>query len=130
MSSSNSRPKPKRRRKLEKLTPFLWRRREWGGAGAWYLHWCQGCKHAHVFPVGHVDLHNWTFNGDLKQPSFSPSMLIYSGGWQRPDGREVPRRVHCHYFLTNGALLFQSDSPHEFSGQAAPLEPIPHDYAF
>jgi hypothetical protein len=110
---------------LEKLTPFLWRR------GPNYLHWCQGCKEGHVYPTARVNGPNWSFNGNVQSPSFTPSMLIYiPAGNYGEDNKFVPQRTRCHYYLTDGRLAFCTDSPHEFSGQTVPLEPIPEDYGF
>jgi hypothetical protein len=110
---------------LIKHTPFLWQR------GPNYLHWCQGCKCGHVYPTGRTNGPNWSFNGNVEKPSFSPSMLIFiPAGPYGENDENVPQRTICHYFVTDGQIRFCGDSPHQFAGQNLPLLPIPEDYGF
>lgn len=89
-----------------------------------YSHWCQGCNHAHTYYVqgGH---HNWTFDGNIESPTFTPSMRMF----RKRTGEDTELTI-CHYFLTNGEIQFLSDCLHKFAGQTLPLEPIPADYGF
>jgi hypothetical protein len=90
-----------------------------------YGHWCPGCNHFHPYfrtepyptPMyGPI----WQFDGDEMKPSFSPSMRVFGGGYERkmPDGtmRRVPEVTHCHYHLQKGRLNFCADSPHALRG--------------
>lgn len=76
------------------------------------LHWCPACDCAHVFnvekplPNGAV----WSWDSNLKAPSFHPSMHIVG---------------LCHYWLRNGVLEFCPDSQHALAGQTVPLPDIP-----
>lgn len=97
-----------------------------------YGHWCPGCKHFHpYFRIKHTRTQDkgplWTFNGDEDNPTFGPSMLVYSGGFDRKmdDGtvKQVPRCTHCHYHLQAGKLNFCPDSPHELAAQSGILLP-------
>lgn len=117
---------------LEKLTPYLWRRRlKPPKQGALYLHWCQGCGHAHSYPVeGARPNVNWTFNNKPESPSFTPSMLIFIPQRTRENGEVVPQKTTCHYYVTDGQIQYQGDCPHQYSGQTLPLQPIPDDYGF
>ena len=115
---------------VEKLSPFLWRRRRKDGQGAYYLHWCQGCGHTHTYPVGGAYTTNWTYDGSIEAPSFSPSMLIYIPERKLEDGTVLPQKTRCHYYVTAGKILYQGDCPHEYSGKTLPLAPIPEDYGF
>lgn len=104
--------------KAEKLSPYLWKR------DGMYLHWCQACKCGHIYNTLREGGPNWTFNGNIEKPSFTPSMLIYD---PLPDGG---RRTICHYFVTDGEIIYQPDCPHALAGQKLPLEPIPKNWGF
>jgi hypothetical protein len=56
----------------------------------------------------------WTFNGNIEQPTFSPSFRQHIG-----DG------IICHYTVTDGQLNFCSDSMHSLAGCTVPLPEIP-----
>ncbi len=81
---------------------------------------CPACGHKHVFAVG-MPFDNdaqWTFNNNLKWPSFSPSMKI---SW--PELDEDKRRINkvCHFFVTDGMIKYQGDSTHRFRGKILAL---------
>lgn len=80
-----------------------------------WAHWCPACEEAHVFAVDRAFANGacWTFNGNLDEPSFQPSMRI-----------RVGPRV-CHYFLTKGQLAFCGDCTHALRGQTVPLPAFP-----
>lgn len=101
---------------VEKLTPKLWRRRMKDGSGAYYMHWCPGCKHAHTYPVGSRSAPNWNFDGNIEAPSFTPSMLIFRPAHN--DGEfNHPQESICHYYLTAGVINYQNDCRHELAGK-------------
>lgn len=92
-----------------------------------WAHWCSACEEMHVYQVGVKDRPNWTFDGNLDAPSFSPSMLIR---W----GRKVPGYENhpdmdaggvCHYFLTAGRIAFCGDSTHSLAGKTIDLPDLP-----
>jgi len=68
-----------------------------------YMHWCSGCQITHPLPD------SWTFNGDLERPTFSPSFKQMIGD------------VTCHYFITNGDIVYCADSWHGLAGKTVPL---------
>lgn len=98
------------------------------GAGA-YFHWCPACEEMHPLPD------SWTFDGNLEQPTFSPSFKQegvrrvfqdgrWTGEWVRDaNGNTVP--VVCHYILTAGILHFQADCTHAMAGQTVLLPKLP-----
>jgi hypothetical protein len=100
-------------------------RRQVGG----YAHWCPGCEEMHRLPD------RWTFNGDLENPTYSPSFKHlgmqtvkvngeWNGEWVRDtQGKPVP--FICHYILTAGVLNFCGDSTHSLAGKSVPLPPLP-----
>lgn len=100
-----------------------------------WSHWCPGCGHAHIFNVEQptraypefniVGGVKWTFNGDMERPTFGPSMHISYGGFTSPEGKQIPRKTSCHYYLSNGALQFLSDCEHALAGQTVPLPDFP-----
>lgn len=70
---------------------------------------------------------SWTFDGNLDEPSFSPSFLHTIGaGRERHDGASTTTHPEiCHYVLTKGILNFCSDCHHELANQSVPLPDIP-----
>ena len=87
----------------------------WRGDGRFY-HWCPACECMHPLP------HSWTFNGDLKHPTFHPSFKhggyrcvykdgIWTGEWVR-DQYGRPMDGTCHYIITDGKIQFCPDSWH------------------
>lgn len=95
---------------------------DYGIVRLWF--WCPGCDEPHA-PVVATPLHPngsepvWTWNGDLENPTISPSVLVRYG---RLSGQE-PVRV-CHLFLKEGKLEFLSDCTHELAGQTVELPPF------
>lgn len=94
-----------------------------------YAHWCPGCGEMHPLPD------QWRFDGNLENPTFSPSFLHssykramrdgqWTGGWER-DANDCLVRMVCHYILTAGVLNFCGDSTHALAGQAVPLPKLP-----
>ena len=87
------------------------------------LFWCPGCKGLHQVPTQNTHANNWGFNGDLKKPTFTPSILTQiapDGTWQ----------TQCHSFVTDGKIQFLTDSPHALAGQTVELEEIEIESSF
>ncbi len=74
-----------------------------------YLFHCPGCDFPHVYYVGPGQ---WTFNGDLNKPSFTPSLL---NTW--PDGR-------CHLYVTDGKIIYCGDCSHGLAGQTIEMADV------
>lgn len=66
--------------------------------GVWMAK-CPACGNCHGFDS------RWTFNGNVDNPTFSPSMLV-----------KVKGNI-CHSFLTDGHWVYLSDCTHELKGQ-------------
>jgi len=93
--------------------------------GSNYLINCPGCKQTHT--VGP----SWQFNGDLENPTFSPSVLVKSGHYashHKPGddcwcthnertGRSTFKCTVCHSFIRDGQWQFLSDCTHELAGK-------------
>lgn len=78
---------------------------------------CPGCETfgkgsgLHMLPVGGdvpAGRPRWTFDGNLQEPTLSPSILTRYG-----DGV-------CHSFLRAGRFEFLSDCTHALAGQTVP----------
>jgi len=87
-----------------------------------YHHWCPACGQAHGIatikrtPSSPV----WSFNGDLERPTFHPSVRCFHT--DRDTGKQ---ETLCHYFVTDGQIVFCADNPHELNGQTVPLPEFP-----
>jgi len=83
-----------------------------------YMIMCPGCKSGHMFDTNHpTQKRNWGFNGDLMKPTFTPSMLVYTG-----PGRHTEHQ--CHSFVTDGRIRFLDDCEHDLKGKIVDLEPF------
>jgi hypothetical protein len=61
----------------------------------------------------------WTFNGDMENPTFTPSLLIHEAKW--PDGEVAHPR--CHLFVRNGKIDYCNDCGHAYAGkQGVPMQ--------
>ena len=73
-------------------------------------HWCPACQEVHILPD------SWTFNGDVKKPTFSPSFKHTFHKWEGEPGSEqaraTKRQIVCHYIITDGRIQFCPDSWH------------------
>ncbi len=85
-----------------------------------YLFWCPGCEGLHAFHTeNHGDNPVWKFNGDLNNPTFSPSLGVIGTSKKGYD---------CHLFLRNGKLQFQKDSKHALAGKTVELPDLPEEW--
>lgn len=72
---------------------------------------CPGCGYGHpVTVVPQPDRDHWEWNGSLRQPTFSPSILV-----------TLDEDRVCHSFVENGQIRFLPDSCHHLAGQTVPL---------
>jgi len=72
----------------------------------------------------HVFGKTWEFNGDMKKPTFTPSLMV-SYGWT-VDG--VRQQRQCHSRLIDGEWQFLNDCTHKLAGQTVPLTPLIRNY--
>lgn len=75
-------------------------------AGNHLFFWCPACECAHGIN------NTWSFDGDLVEPTFSPSLL--SNGVAR-----------CHLFVRRGKLEYLSDCDHALAGRTIDMVPPP-----
>lgn len=91
-----------------------------------YRFYCPGCERAHLYYTGPGQ---WTFNGDLEKPSFTPSLLLSTPEHTDPDtGQRVPRKTVCHLFVTDGKIIYCGDCDHQLNGQTVPLADWPETH--
>lgn len=83
------------------------------------MFWCPACEAYHAYYVNVKNIPSWVFNGDLNNPTFTPSLLLYN---PKEDGK---RETKCHLFLTNGIIKYCGDCPHDYAGKSIPLESEP-----
>ncbi len=94
---------------------------------AWY---CPACDEVHPLPD-----RGWTFNGNVDQPTFSPSFKHtgkkivtkngeWTGEWER-DEQGNPINWCCHYVVTAGQVAYQGDCTHSMAGQTIPMPDLP-----
>ena len=111
---------------MERLSSKLLRvgRSDGYSADGALAHWCPACNELHPFAVDQpfANKARWSFDSNLNQPTFGPSMNIRTGPF--PDGHlEV-----CHYFLRRGQLQYLGDCTHELKGKTVPLPDLPVRY--
>jgi len=82
--------------------------------GKSFLHWCPGCECMHLINIEKPNKQGaqWTFDGNLDAPTFSPS-INYPG--------------YCHYFVRAGKIEFLGDCKHKLAGQTVPMPSIPEE---
>jgi hypothetical protein len=114
-----------------KPTDRLWVRRSehWEN----YYFYCLGCKELHGFRTkappgdGATKIPLWTFDGNVEQPSFTPSLR-----YLRHKGDYPGCRPHCRTIVTAGKIQFCSDCEHELAGKTLDMprieEHLPTDY--
>ena len=73
---------------------------------------CPGCRCHHSFSIKGKPV--WKFNGDVENPTFSPSLLVWAS---RPEKR-------CHLFVREGKIQFLGDCFHEFAGKTVEMEGV------
>lgn len=78
-----------------------------------WMVFCPGCQRAHHVP----DDGRWQFDGNLDNPTFSPSLLVQPAGGSGPEREQQV----CHAFIQGGHWQFLSDCTHALSGQTVPV---------
>jgi hypothetical protein len=76
-----------------------------------YMFFCPGCRRAHFFRTNDPRRgRNWTFNGNVEEPTFSPSLLT-----------QFPGGTRCRLYLTRGKIQFLSDCTHPMAGRTVDM---------
>ena len=99
-----------------------------------YSFYCPGCETIHVYYVHNKYMptnSQWSFNMDLHNPTFTPSLLNRWGkeadpNWEEPESEPdhgiygAPKggwSGRCHLFVTNGMIHYCGDCTHEYNGK-------------
>lgn len=87
-------------------------------------HWCPGCQSMHIFYIDKPTKtgSQWSWNNDLANPTFNPSMRIYIPAIPKEN---IPEQTFCHYFLQQGKIKYLSDCQHALAGQEIDLPDLP-----
>jgi len=74
---------------------------------------CPGCGYYHSPTTKSKNLQGaqWTFNGNLEKPTFTPSILV---------SKDNPQ-YRCHSFVTDGRIQFLDDCFHELKNKTVDL---------
>ena len=84
---------------------------------------CPGCDMLHVVYVGAKgDRPVLVFNGDMKRPTFSPSVLV-----KYPWGTRQEEKV-CHSFINDGRIQYLTDCTHHLAGKTVDLPAWDSDF--
>lgn len=72
---------------------------------------CPGCKRSHCVAIetGPVQ---WTWNGSLDKPTFSPSVLYEPS---------IPEH-RCHFFVEDGKIRYLADCHHDLKNTTVEME--------
>jgi hypothetical protein len=100
---------------------------------------CLGCGHNHVVytnPQVYQES-TWGFNGDVNNPTFTPSLLVRSGHFipdfkagercwctynnEHLDSPKPFECTVCHSFITDGKIQYLNDCTHHLRGQTIEL---------
>ena len=83
-----------------------------------YLIFCLGCNCHHGIWVDKPNDNKaqWTFDGNMENPTFSPSLLIREK-FSTPGKADYV----CHSFIRNGSIQYLNDCTHKLAGQTVEL---------
>lgn len=84
-----------------------------------FAHYCPGCELRHYISVADPLGCNWSFDGDMDQPTFAPS-IKHSQPWKDSGST-------CHYFIQNGMINYCGDSTHALAGQSIAVPEMPSE---
>lgn len=82
---------------------------------------CLGCGHLHQIADKTYTGPGakWEFDGNLDQPTFSPSYLLWC------DDPETKQRLKtCHSFIKEGKIQYLDDCTHHLKGQTVELPEV------
>jgi hypothetical protein len=104
--------------------------RYWGETKTVMIY-CPGCKDKHFLNTDSQRSPCWGFDGNMENPTFTPSLLITTGKYVNPDYKKnVPEEdwewfekssVRCHTFIKAGVIQFLGDCTHDLKNQTVQL---------
>jgi hypothetical protein len=81
-----------------------------------FLFWCTACGNCHgvwIHKPNEMTKAQWTWNGSMDKPSFSPSFVIKEIRNNKP--------YVCHIVVKDGEIHYLDDCTHELKGKVVPL---------
>lgn len=108
------------------MKPRLTRVHSGYNSGEAYVFDCPGCGCMHMVAVSYGPEYvqrrgskgpEWTFNGSLERPTFSPSLLV-----REFHGDQVVRV--CHSWIRDGKIEFLGDCTHDQAGKTLDLADV------
>lgn len=72
---------------------------------------CLGCNHPHTLALRPAPSPSWIFDGNLEQPTISPSVHVNPPGEYHTKSHPI-----CHSFVTDGEIQYLSDCTHGMVG--------------
>jgi len=75
-----------------------------------YTMLCPGCDELHAIYTDYDNHPNWSFDGNVDNPTFTPSLRV-----RFHDGKI------CHSFIKDGKWQFLNDCHHSLAGQTIPM---------
>ncbi|SHL43010.1 hypothetical protein SAMN05216428_102382 [Nitrosospira sp. Nsp11] len=96
------------------------------------LFWCPGCDRTHGIQHGEGKGPRWDWNGDVRRPTITPSILVRRTKLTVSDEEAMTRAAAgekelphvetiCHSFITDGRIQFLTDCTHTLAGQTVDL---------
>ncbi|PKP09862.1 MAG: hypothetical protein CVU09_09540 [Bacteroidetes bacterium HGW-Bacteroidetes-4] len=79
-----------------------------------FLFHCPGCGYSHGVWTTRLPGENhplWQFNGDINNPTISPSLLVRG-------------QFICHSFIRSGKIQFLNDCTHHLAGQTIDMQDV------
>ena len=103
----------------------------WQGKDGLLMFECPGCEVPHGIYVGDGAGPRWGWNGNVDQPTFTPSILVRGmlpltdeahAAWML-GAAQLPPAVPfvCHSFVVAGQIQFLPDCTHALAGQTVPI---------
>lgn len=85
------------------------------------IFYCPACRNCHPYNINNTNpKHNWSFNGDLQSPTFSPSLRVLDG----------KGGTTCHLFVEQGKIKYCDDCPHSYASKTIDLPEIPKELEY
>lgn len=103
------------------MNKFVLARPDVPEAADMYKFYCPACKECHWVAVGPRSLWppslRWQFDGNLENPTISPSLLVTH---KMPNGER-----RCHSFIRDGKIQYLEDCTHDLRGQTVEILEFP-----
>lgn len=101
----------------------------------WYAFWCPACNSYHVImidnPAPDAGAASWKSHDHMSDKfTVTLSVRVFTNRPKKdaegnPIGDEKEDVTLCHLNITDGKLVYHSDSPHELAGQTIPMTEKP-----